>query len=75
MIVSSGDISFNTDPLAQPGILGGIGVVFPVSSNQATILPNAGAPFVPGVYYFTRVRDRILQAIHLTQPVLIPGSQ
>ncbi|MDQ3050958.1 MAG: T9SS type A sorting domain-containing protein [Bacteroidota bacterium] len=55
MIVSSGDISFNTDPLSQPGILGGTGVLFPVPATINTTLINSGAPFVPGTYYFTPV--------------------
>ncbi len=55
MIVSSGDISFNTDPLTQPGILGGTGVLFPVPATINTTLINSGAPFVPGTYYFTPV--------------------
>ena len=56
MIVSSGDISFNTDPLAQPGILGGTGVVAPpVPASMGTTLINDGAIFPAGVYYFTPV--------------------
>jgi len=55
MIVSSGDISFNTDPLNQPGILGGTGVLFPVPASIGTVLLNDGSVFPAGVYYFTPV--------------------
>jgi hypothetical protein len=55
MIVSSGDISFNNDPLSQPGILGGTGVVYPPATNQPTTLINDASVFVAGVYYFTPV--------------------
>jgi len=55
VIVSSGDISGNPDPLSQPGILGGTGVVFPAPASIPTTLPNTGTPFAAGVYYFTPV--------------------
>jgi hypothetical protein len=55
VIVSSGDISNNPDPLNQPGILGGTGVVFPAPASIGTTLINNGNPFPAGVYYFTPV--------------------
>lgn len=55
VIVSSGDISGNNDPLNQPGILGGTGVVFPVPAAINTTLINDGSVFPDGVYYFTPV--------------------
>ncbi|MBK9048295.1 MAG: T9SS type A sorting domain-containing protein [Bacteroidetes bacterium] len=54
VLVSSGDISGSTDPLAQPGILGGTGVIVP-GSTQTTSLINTGTPFAAGVYYLTPV--------------------
>lgn len=56
MIVSTTDISFNTDPLLQPGIIGGTGVLTPpLAANITTTLINDGASFIAGDYYFTPV--------------------
>ncbi len=55
VIVSTGDISGSTNPLGQPGIVGGTGVVFPQPATIATTLINNGNPFAAGVYYFTPV--------------------
>jgi hypothetical protein len=55
VIVSTGDISGNPDPLNQPGIVGGTGVVFPQPASINTTLINNGNPFAAGVYYFTPV--------------------
>lgn len=55
IIVSTGDISGNPDPLSQPGILGGTGVQFPAPNPANTILINNAAVFPAGVYYFTPV--------------------
>jgi hypothetical protein len=53
IIVSSGDISGNNDPLNAGGILGGTGVI--TGTPGVTALPNDGTIFVPGTYYFTPV--------------------
>lgn len=52
VIVSSGDISGNSDPLNQPGILGGTGVI---AANTPIQLINDGTIFPAGIYYFTAV--------------------
>jgi len=53
VIVSSGDISFNNDPLNQPGILGGTGVI--IGTPPPTQLIHDGTVFPAGLYYFTPV--------------------
>jgi hypothetical protein len=55
IIVSTTDISGSTDPINQPGVLGGTGVVYPVPSSIGTTLVNDGSIFPAGVYYFTPV--------------------
>ena len=55
VIVSSGDLGQSNDPLNQPGILGGTGVIgFPANPFN-TVLPNDGSIFPAGIYYFTPV--------------------
>lgn len=52
LLVSSADISGNNDPLNSGVIVGATGVIVGTSVST-TQLPNTGAPFVPGIYYFT----------------------
>lgn len=53
VLVSSADISGNSDPLSDPSILGGTGVVAAGAAPVVTNLLNDGAIFPAGVYYFT----------------------
>ncbi|MBL0342016.1 MAG: hypothetical protein IPP71_14460 [Bacteroidetes bacterium] len=55
VIVSSADISGNNDPNSDPSVLGGTGAIFPIAPTVNTTLPNTGATFPAGVYYFTPV--------------------
>ena len=53
LIISTGDISGSSDPLNQPGILGGTGV-FPGNPPLITLINNASI-FPAGTYYVTPV--------------------
>ena len=55
VIVSTADISFNNDPLSDPSVVGGTGVVYPAPASIPTTLINDGTIFPAGVYYFTPV--------------------
>ncbi len=55
VIVSSGDLGQSNDPLNQPGVLGGTGVIVVPANPFLTVLPNDGSIFPAGIYYFTPV--------------------
>ena len=59
-IISSSDITGNSNPQLDPGYIGGSGVAFPAPSSSTTVLINDGTlidgvnlPY--GIYYFTPV--------------------
>ncbi len=49
-LVSTADISGSPDPLNDPSFVGGSGIS---ASGVGISLINNGAPFAPGIYYFT----------------------
>ncbi|MEO5572017.1 MAG: T9SS type A sorting domain-containing protein [Bacteroidia bacterium] len=53
VIVSSADISGNNDPLSDPSILGGTGVI--IGNPPPTVLINDASIFPAGIYFFTPV--------------------
>jgi hypothetical protein len=53
IIVSTADISGNNDPLSDPSIVGGTGII--VGTPPPTVLVNDQQIFAPGMYYFTPV--------------------
>ncbi|HKR05792.1 MAG TPA: T9SS type A sorting domain-containing protein [Bacteroidia bacterium] len=53
ILVSSGDISGNNDPLNSGVIVGGTGII--IGPPPPTVLINDGTIFPPGTYYFTPV--------------------
>lgn len=55
LIVSSGDISGNTDPNSTGLVLGGTGTIPATSGTSSTSLPNDGTIFPAGVYYLTPI--------------------
>jgi len=51
IIVSTADISGNNDPLTDPSVVGGTGVI--TGTPPPTVLINDQGVFPPGMYYFT----------------------
>lgn len=51
-LLSTADISGNSNPLLDPSFVGGTGIA---AAGQNVTLVNNGNPFTPGVYYFTPV--------------------
>ncbi|MEO8146320.1 MAG: T9SS type A sorting domain-containing protein [Bacteroidia bacterium] len=52
VIVSTADISGNPDPLSDPSVVGGTGVI---ATGTNVTLTNDGSIFLAGIYYFTSV--------------------
>lgn len=55
VLVSSADLMGNADPLNDPSVLGGTGVLVANYDPFNTVLLNDGAIFPAGIYYFTPI--------------------
>jgi photosystem II stability/assembly factor-like uncharacterized protein len=72
LIVSTADISGNNDPLSDPSVVGGTGVIG--GTPPPTVLINDQGIFPPGVYYFTPVvYGNAIGTGNVTQLILDPN--